>query len=103
MCHQGREHYRVGLSHLKKIVLYYLSLKRKKADAAILKGVQQRLWRETYERVLPILNNVHQLGDKVGVGTHWPLRHAMEILRSRGAMLLPNVHAYLFEGVPIRA
>ncbi|MFT4059502.1 MAG: transposase [Legionella sp.] len=99
LCHEGREHYRVGLTHLKQIALYYFNLKRKEATTEVLKVVQQRLWRETYERVLPILQNLYQLTDKVQAGIHWPLRRAMAILGSRGAMLLSNVHGYLFEGV----
>ena len=65
LCHEGREHYRVGLTHLKRIALYYFNLKRKDASSEILKVVQQRLWRETYESVLPILRSLHQLTDKV--------------------------------------
>jgi IS5 family transposase len=99
LCHAGQEHYRVGLSHLKKIALYYFNLKRKEASTEVLKVVQQRLWRETYEGVLPILNNLHQLNDKVQAGILWPLKRAMELLSSRGAMFLHNSHGYLFEGI----
>jgi IS5 family transposase len=99
LCHAGQEHYRVGLSHLKQIALYYFNLKRKEASTEVLKVVQQRLWRETYEGVLPILNNLYQLNDKVQAGVLWPLRRAMERLSSRGAMLLHHAHSYLFEGI----
>lgn len=99
LCHAGQEHYRVGLSHLKQIALYYFNLKRKEASTEVLKVVQQRLWRETYEGVLPILNNMYQLNDKVQAGILWPLKRAMELLSSRGAMFLHNAHSYLFEGI----
>ena len=99
LCHEGREHYRVGLTHLKRIALYYFNLKRKDASSEILKVVQQRLWRETYESVLPILRSLHQLTDKVQAGIYWPIKRAIYILSTRGATLLHNVHSYLFEGV----
>lgn len=99
LCHEGREHYRVGLTHLKRIALYYFNLKRKDASSEVLKVVQQRLSRETYESVLPILQNLYQLTDKVQAGMHWPLKRAINILSTRCATLLHNVHSYLFEGV----
>ena len=50
--------YRVGLSNLKQIALYYFNLKRKDVGEGILSVVLQRLWRETYADVLPILNDI---------------------------------------------
>ncbi|MDF1928783.1 hypothetical protein PGH45_00025 [Legionella pneumophila] len=64
----------MGLSHLKQIALYYFNLKRKEADALVLKTVQQRLWRETYQAILPIMNHLSELTDKVAAGKHWALR-----------------------------
>ena len=103
LCHAGEERYRVGLSHLKQIALYYFNIKRKDASAEVLKVVQQRLWRETYESVLPILNNLYQLANKVRAGKYWTIRRAMEMLSWRGTMLLQNLHTYLFEGVRVNA
>lgn len=99
LCHQGQERYRVGLSHLKRIAMYYFNLKRKDAATEVLKTVQQRLWRETYEAVLPIMNHASQLADKLKEGKHWALRRAMECLSWHGAHLLEQVHGYLFEDV----
>lgn len=99
LCHEGREYYRVGLTHLKQIALYYFSLKRKEASVEVLKVVQQRLWRETYQSVLPVLKNMYQLTDTIQAGAHWSLKRAVEILSTRGAMLLQNIHGYLFEGI----
>ena len=99
LCHRGAKVYQVGLSHLKQIALYYFNLKRKDSLDSILRVVLQRLWRETYSDVLPILNHLHQLGNKLTLGKHWPLRRAVEMLRWRGATFLQNAHGYLFEGV----
>lgn len=98
-CHGGASIYRVGLSQLKQLTLYYFNLKRKGASEGVLQVVLQRLWRETYTDVLPVLNDVHQLTRKLTLGKHWPIRRAVETLRWRGAALLQNVHAYLFEGI----
>lgn len=102
LCHEGREYYRVGLSHLKRIALYYFSLKRKEASVEVLKTVQQRLWSETYKSVLPVLKNMYQLTDTIQTGIHWPLKRAVEIMSTRGAVLLQNIHSYLFEGITNR-
>ncbi len=46
-CQQGVEHYKVQLTHLKQIALYYFNLKRKDEREGILSVVLQRLWQET--------------------------------------------------------
>ena len=99
LCHRGAKVYQVGLTNLKQIALYYFNLKRKGASEGVLHVVLQRLWSETYTDVLPILNNLHELGNKLTPGKHWPLQRAMEMLRWRGAMLLQNIHGYIFENV----
>ncbi len=99
LCQEGVEHYKVRLSHLKQIALYYFNLKRKDEREGILSVVLQRLWQETYAEVLPIMNNLHKLDRQLTQGRHWPVRRAIEILRWRGAILLQNIHGYLFEGV----
>lgn len=99
LCYGGAKVYQVGLTHLKQIALYYFNLKRKGASEGVLRVVLQRLWRETYTDVLPILNDLHQLGNKLTLRKQWPIRRAMEMLRWRGAMFLKNVHGYLFEDI----
>ena len=54
------------------------NLKRKEATTEVLKVLQQRLWRETYESVLPILQNLYQLADKVQAEIYWPLRRLFD-------------------------
>jgi len=98
-CHSGHQIYHVNISRLKQIALYYFRLKRDKSPAELLKSVQKRLWSETYEEVLPVLNNMHQLTNKVAAGKHWPIRRAMDILSWRGCQLLQQIHGYLFEGI----
>ncbi len=97
--HNGVQHYRVGLTNLKQIALYYFNLKRKDVGEGILSVVLQRLWRETYADVLPILNDLYLFGTKLVSGKHWALRRAVETLSWRGAMLLQNMHGYIYEGV----
>ena len=97
--HGGARHYQVGLTNLKQIALYYFTLKRNKVEAGILQVVLERLWRETYTNVLPILNNLYQLGDKISAGKHWALRRAVEMLSWRGTALLQNIHASIFEKI----
>ena len=99
LCHEGKEQYRVNLIHLKQLALYYFNLKRKEATTEVLKVVQQRLWRDTYESVLPILQNMYQLTDIIQDGKYWPLKRAVETLYLRGALYLQHAHGYLFEGV----
>ena len=53
-------------------------LKRDKSPAELLKSVQKRLWSETYEEVLPVLNNMHQLTNNAAAGKHWSIRRAMD-------------------------
>ena len=69
--HDGTRHYQVGLTNLKQIALYYFTLKSKQVSEEILQVVLERLWRETYRDVLPILNNLHKLGNKIYEGRHW--------------------------------
>lgn len=99
LCHKGVQHYKVGLTHLNQIALYYFTLKRKKVEEGILQVVLERLWRETYRDVLPILNHLHQLHNKITEGKHWALRRAIDMLSWRGAMLLQHLHGAIFEGV----
>ena len=61
---------------LKQIALYYFRLKRDKSPVELLKSVQKRLSSETYEEVLPVLNNMHRLTNKVTTGKYWPIRRA---------------------------
>ena len=58
LCCGGMKRNRVGLSNLKQIALYYFNLKRKDVGEGVLSVVLQRLWRETYADVLPILNDI---------------------------------------------
>lgn len=97
LCNGGARHYHVGLTNLKQIALYYFNLKRKDVGEGILSVVLQRLWRETYADVLPILNNLHLFRNKLSLGKYWPIRRAVETLRWRGVMLLQNLHGYLNE------
>ena len=99
LCHAGARHYCVGLTELKRIALYYFTLKRQDAAASLLHTVKQELWEKAYASILPILMNLHQLTSHVQSGKYWALRRAMEILRWRGAQLLENMHSYLFEGI----
>ena len=99
LCHDGAKIYQVGLTNLKQIALYYFNLNRKGASEGVLHVVLERLWCETYADVLPILNNLHHLGNKVALGKHWPIRRVIETLRWRGANLLQNLHGYIFEGI----
>ena len=92
--HAGEKHFSVGLSHLKQIALYYFNLKRKGESEDLLKTILKRLWRETYEQALPILNNLSQLNSKVQTGKHWAIRRAMEMLQWRGCDLLGQIHIY---------
>ena len=48
---------------------------------------------------MPVLNNMHQLTNKVVAGKHWPIRRAMDIHSWRGCQLLQQIHDYLFEGI----
>jgi hypothetical protein len=99
LCHDGERHYKVGLSSLNRMALYYFTLKRNEAEASVLRVVLERLWRETYADVLPILNNLHHLGNRLNEGKHWALRRAVDTLSWRGASLLQNIHGYIFEKV----
>ena len=99
LCYKGAKHYHVGLTNLKQIALYYFNLKRKDVGEGILSVVLQRLWRETYTDVLPILNDLYLFGDKLTSGKQWALRRAVETLSWRGTMLLQNLHGYIFEGI----
>ena len=99
LCHQGKEIYRVGLSRLKQIVLYYFRLKRQDKPKELLQIVLKRLWCNVYESVFPILHHAYQLSNKVMLGKYWTLRRAIEKLCGRGAMLLENTHGYIFEGL----
>ncbi|BCA93679.1 IS5 family transposase [Legionella antarctica] len=99
LCSGGMKQYCVGLSNLKQIALYYFNLKRKDVGGGILSVVLQRLWRETYADVLPILNDLYLFGAKLASGKYWALRRSVETLSWRGTMLLQNVHGYLFEGI----
>ena len=99
LCYAGEKRFRVGLSHLKQIALYYFNLKRKGESEDLLKSILKRLWCETYEQALPILNSLSQLNNKVQTGKHWPIRRAMETLQWRGCDLLRQIHGYLFEGL----
>lgn len=99
LCHAGEKRFSVGLSHLKQIALYYFNLKRKGESEDLLKSVLKRLWCETYEQSLPILNSLSQLNNKVRAGKHWTIRRAMEKLQWRGCELLGQIHGYLFEGL----
>ncbi|KTD16946.1 transposase [Legionella jordanis] len=99
LCCGGIKRYHVGLSNLKQIALYYFNLKRKDVGEGILSVVLQRLWRETYADVLPILNDIYLFGNQLASGKYWSLRRSVETLSWRGTMLLQNVHGYLFEGI----
>lgn len=88
LCHGGAKVYQVGLSHLKQIALYYFNLKRKGASEGVLQVVLQRLWSETYSDVLPILNNLHQLGSNLTLRKHWPIR---QLLHNRRAGIEPLI------------
>lgn len=74
LCQEEVEHYKVRLTHLKQIALYYFNLKRKGEREGVLSVVLQRLWQETYAEVLPIMNNLHKLKSKLLQGKHWPVR-----------------------------
>jgi IS5 family transposase len=87
LCYGGVKQYHVGLSNLKQIALYYFNLKRKDVGEGILSVVLQRLWRETYVDVLPILNDLYLFGNKLASGKYWALRRAVETLSWRGVML----------------
>jgi transposase, IS5 family len=78
--HEGKKQYRVNLTDLKQLALYYFNLKRKEATTEVLKVVQQRLWRDTYESILPILQNMYQLTDIIQPGKYWSLKRAIEAL-----------------------
>lgn len=98
-CHQGQKVYQMGLSHLKHIALYYFNLKRKEAAKDVLNAVLKHLWCETYEQILPVLNNADRLNNKIQSGIYWPIRRAMEQLCWQGGALMQQIHEYLFEGV----
>ncbi len=76
LCHHGTKQYQVGLTNLKQIALYYYNLKRKDVGEGILSVVLQRLWQKTYTDVLPILNDLYLLGDKLASNKQWSLRRA---------------------------
>lgn len=99
LCHEGREKYRVGLTHIKQMALSYFNLKRKRAITQVLKLTQQQLWRDVYKDVFPILNNLYHLSDNLQSKINRPLKRAVERLTTRGAMLLHNAHSHLFEGI----
>lgn len=99
LCHEGREKYRVGLTHIKQVALNYFNLKRKKATTQVLKLTQQQLWRDVYKDVFPILNNLYHLSDNLQSKINRSLKRAVEILKTRGAMLLHNAHSHLFEEI----
>jgi len=86
------------LTHLKYIALYYFTLKRKQVEAGVLQVVLERLWRDTYQEVLPILNNIHRFGHRLRQSRHDVIQRAVEALSWRGASLLKNLHASIFEG-----
>lgn len=99
LCHEGLQQHKVELSYLKQLALYYFNLKRKGENEGILSVVLKRLWQDTYAQVLPIMNNLYKLCNKITAGKYWPIRRALEKLRWRGALLLQNTHAYIFEGI----
>ncbi|STO91754.1 transposase [Fluoribacter dumoffii] len=100
LCHKGEEVFRVNVSHLKRITLYYFRLKQSKKDTGLLKTVRKRLWRETYAAILPVLNQLYRLTPKINHGKYWFLRQAIEKLRWRGCQLLQQTHEWLFEASP---
>jgi transposase, IS5 family len=95
--HAGAKHYRVKLSYLKQLALYYFNLKRQEVRVEVLSIALKRLWQDTYAEVLPILNHLHELGPFM-TEKDTRLRRAVEQLQWRGALLLERLHGYLFEG-----
>ena len=98
-CYHGEEVFHIKLSYLKQLAFYYFRLKRKGCDDKILKVTQRRLWSEVYSEILPVLNHIHQLGDKLNQGKYWSIRQAVERLRWRGCQFMEQTHAWLFEAI----
>ncbi|STX81525.1 transposase IS4 [Legionella busanensis] len=96
-CYAGAKHYKVELSYLKQLALYYFNLKRQEVRVEVLSIALKRLWQDTYAEVLPILNHLHELGPFMRE-KDTRLRRAVEQLKWRGALLLERLHGYLFEG-----
>jgi len=98
--YQGEKRFNVALGHLRQIALYYFQVKRKNANNIVLKPILQRLWRETYENILPILQHSHQLTQRLKAGKDAYLRRTVEKRQWRGANLIHNLHTQLFEKNP---